>query len=167
VPNARYLENITRDPYFRLERMKSMLVRSEYLHDDRLTLRARLDFLIDRQLIRKYGKKQVPTLRDVQDPISDFLTQVLKHTGQQLTIHEGLTSLCPILFVATVPAIWSPLASRVLQYSMEYAIRNSGFGTTLGSGSIDNLYITTEPQAAATYLLASSKGTIMVSRDTH
>lgn len=167
VPNARYLENITRDPYLRLERMKSMLVRSEYLHDDRLTLRARLDFLIDKQIIRKYGKKEVPIPRDVQDAISDFLTQVLKHTGQQLTLHEGLTSKCPISFVATVPVIWSPLASRVLQYSMEHAIKNSGFGTTLGRGSIDNLYITTEPQAAATYLLASSRGGILVSGDSN
>jgi hypothetical protein len=164
VPNALYLDNITRDPNLRLERMKSMLVRSEYLNDDKAALRTRLDFLIDKKLIRKYGKKEVPIPRDVQDAIADFLTQVLKHTGKQLAVHEDLTSECPVTFVATVPVIWSPLSSRVLQYAMEEAIKNSGFGTTLGNGSIDNLYITTEPQAAATYLLAASRKNILVSR---
>jgi hypothetical protein len=128
VFNARYHEVITRDPHTRIERSKSMLVRSPYTQDDRVTLRTCLDHLLDLGLIRKYGKKDVPIPRDVQDVISDFLTQVLGHTGQQLTQYAGLTTRCPVSFVVTVPVIWSPHSSRVFQYALEDAIRHSGFG---------------------------------------
>lgn len=155
VFNARYHEFISRDVHTRIERSKSMLVRSSYTQDDRDVLRASLDHLLELQLIRKYGKKEVPIPRDIQDVISDFLTEVLTHTGQQLAQFAGLTKKCPVSFVITVPVIWSPHSSRVFQCAMEDAIQHSGFGD-LRHGKIDNLYITTEPEAAATYLLATA-----------
>ncbi|TVY34596.1 hypothetical protein LOCC1_G008161 [Lachnellula occidentalis] len=155
VFNARYYEDMIRDVRMRIERPKSMLVRSQYTQNDRVVLRASLDCLIERDLIRKYGRKDLPIPRDIQDVISDFLTQVLAHTGQQLTQFAGLTKQCPVSFVITVPVIWSPHSSRVYQSAMEDAIRHSGFGD-LRHGHIDNLYITTEPEAAATYLLATA-----------
>ncbi|TVY81960.1 hypothetical protein LSUE1_G007261 [Lachnellula suecica] len=156
VMNARYDENVPRDTNLLIERSKSMLVRASYVQDDWNILRTRLRVLIERGVIRKYGQSDVTCPRDVQDTISDFLTQVLTHTGKELTAHEDLTPQCPVTFVITVPVIWSPNSSRVLQYAMEDAIRDSGF-SGLSNGSIDNLYITTEPQAAATFLLAAAR----------
>ncbi|TVY35815.1 hypothetical protein LSUB1_G007092 [Lachnellula subtilissima] len=155
VFNARYHEVTNRDAHTRIERCKSMLVRSEYTQGDRDVLRASLNHLLELEVIRKYGKRDFPIPRDIQDVISDFLTPVLAHTGQQLTQFAGLTEQCPVSFVITVPVIWSTHSSRVFQCAMEDAIRHSGFGD-LRHGQIDNLYITTEPEAAATYLLATA-----------
>jgi hypothetical protein len=153
---AKYLDNAARDPGLRIERSKSMLVRSPFTQEDRIALRSRLDNMLKAGLIRRFGKKGVQQVSDVQDVIADFLTEVLRHTGRQLAEHAGFTSECPVSFVITVPVIWCPNSSRIFQYAMEEAIRESGFGT-LGNGSIDNLFITTEPEAAATYLMENSK----------
>jgi len=160
VFNERYLEVTNRDAHTRIERCKSMLVRSKYTQGDRDVLRASLNHLLELKVIRKYGKLHVPIPRDIQDVISDFLTPVLAHTGQQLIQFAGLTEQCPVSFVITVPVIWSPHSSRVFQYAMEDAIRHSGFGD-LRDGQIDNLYITTEPEAAATYLLATANNLLV------
>ncbi|KAH7305661.1 hypothetical protein BKA65DRAFT_520707 [Rhexocercosporidium sp. MPI-PUGE-AT-0058] len=155
VPYQRYRANTDRAEIRRIERPKLMLVHTHHTKDDRDRLRPRLDHLIKQGLIQKYGKRRIPTPRDVQDVISDFLVEVFYHTKQQLIEIEGLTEASKVSFVLTVPVIWSPKSSRILQYAVEAAIRITGFGT-LGHGSVDNLFIITEPEAAATHLLGSS-----------
>ena len=154
VPYQRYRANPARDENRHIERPKLMLVNSTYTKEDRERLRPRLDNLIKMGIIRKYGKNE-PDARDAQDAITDFLVEVFKHTMQQLVENEGFSKECPVSFVLTVPVIWSPKSSRVLQYAVEEAIEATGFGT-LGHGSVDNLFIIAEPEAAATYLLRSS-----------
>ncbi|KAH6723782.1 hypothetical protein BKA61DRAFT_626706 [Leptodontidium sp. MPI-SDFR-AT-0119] len=155
VPYQRYRANTDRAETRRIERPKLMLVHDSHTKDDRERLRPKLEHLIERGLIRKYGKRRIPTSRDVQDAISDFLVEVFLHTKKQLIENEGLTEASKVSFVLAVPVIWSPTSSRILQYAVEAAIRTTGFGT-LGHGSVDNLFIITEPEAAATYLLGSS-----------
>lgn len=160
VPYQRYRANTDRAETRRIERPKLMLVHDSHTKDDRERLRPKLEHLIERGLIRKYGKRRIPTSRDVQDAISDFLVEVFLHTKKQLIENEGLTEASKVSFVLAVPVIWSPTSSRILQYAVEAAIRTTGFGT-LGHGSVDNLFIITEPEAAATYLLGSSHDMIV------
>ena len=154
VPYQRYRASTDRDENRLIERPKLMLVNSKHTRDDRERLRPRLDHLIEAGIIRKHGKN-VPDVRDVQDVITDFLIEVFKHTMQQLVENEGFTQDSLVSFVLTVPVIWSPRSSRVLQEAVEAAIEATGFGT-LGHGSVDNLFIIAEPEAAATFLLGSS-----------
>ncbi|KUJ10098.1 uncharacterized protein LY89DRAFT_675587 [Mollisia scopiformis] len=155
VPYQRFTAGTTRDELRLIARPKLMLVRSEHTREDQARLRLRLSSLIAGGLIRKFTHKDTADPRDVQDVITDFLVEVFNHTKQQLIELENYSQECPISFVLTVPVIWNAKASRVLQYAVEAAIRGSGFGT-LHHGSVDNLFIVTEPEAAATYLLGNS-----------
>ena len=114
-----------------------------------MRLRPRLNHLIERGIIQKYGRRHTQNPRDVQDTISDFLVEVFRHTKQELIEKKGLREQSKVSFVLTVPVIWSPRSSRVLQYAVDAAIRATGFGT-LGHGSADNLFIIAEPEAATT-----------------
>lgn len=154
VPYQRYRASSTRDENRHVERPKLMLVNTPHTRQDRERLRPRLAHLIESNIIRKYGG-DMPDVQDVQDVITDFLIEVFNHTMQQLVQNEGFSKECPVSFVLTVPVIWSPRSSRVLQHSVQAAIDATGFGT-LSHGSVDNLFIVPEPEAATTYLLGSS-----------
>lgn len=154
VPYQRYQANTDRDEGRLVERPKLMLVNSKHTKDDKERLRPRLDHLIETGIIRKHGKN-VSDVRDVQDVITDFLIEVFKHTVQQLVENEKFTQDSFVSFVLTVPVIWAPRSSRVLQDAMEATIEATRFGT-LGYGSVDNLFIITKPEAAATFFLGSS-----------
>lgn len=69
-------------------------------------------------------------------------------TGRSLPFEDDFT----IGYTLTVPTIWSPGASRVLQSAMEDGIQMSGLGR-LSHSSIDNLFIISELEAAATWLV--------------
>ncbi|KAH8748526.1 hypothetical protein BGZ57DRAFT_835412 [Hyaloscypha finlandica] len=155
VPYKKYVELAPRSEHRRIEHVKSMLLRAEYAHDDQREIRPRIDRLIAEKIIRKFGTTDVPESQDAQDLITDFLVPVLRHTRHQLIKHEGLTDQCSISFVLTVPLIWDATSLRILQTAMEAAIRETKFGT-LRHGSVDNLFIISEPEAAATYLLGTS-----------
>jgi hypothetical protein len=160
VPYQKYFEHSPRSEDRRIERLKSMLLRAEYAQEDQRELRPRINRLITDKIIRKFGKKQVPDSQDVQDPITDFLIPVLRHTRRQLIKQEGLTDQCHVSFVLTVPIIWDPTSLRILQTAMEGAIREAKFGT-LSHGSVDNLFIVSEPEAAATYLVGNSRNMLV------
>ncbi|KAF8849939.1 hypothetical protein BDZ45DRAFT_752274 [Acephala macrosclerotiorum] len=151
-----YRSNTRQDTMRRVERPKLMLVDTTHTDEDRQRLRPRLEYLIKNGFIRKYGAEDNVDERDVQDVISDFLTKVLSHTKQQLIELEDLTPDCPISFALTVPTVWSPGASRVMQTAVEKAIRAAKFGT-LRHGSVDNLFIVLEPEAGATFAMAGSR----------
>lgn len=155
VPYQRFVAHSNRNESRLIRRPKLMLVKSAHTKEDRLLLRPVLDRLIENRIIRKFSAKGVPSVRDVQDVISDFLIQVLRHTKKQLVKNEHFTSECPVSFVLTVPSIWCANSSRVLQFAMDTAIKATGF-CTLENGSIDDLFIVSEPEAAATYLLGDS-----------
>lgn len=151
-----------RDEVRHIARPKLMLVSSEYTRADRERLRPQLDSLISGGFIRKFKHKKTQDPRDVQDVITDFMIEVFKHTKLQLTENAGYTPACPVSFVLTVPVIWCPRSSRVLQYAVEAAIGATGFGT-LNHGSVDNIFIINEPEAAATFLLGKSNDMLVSS----
>jgi hypothetical protein len=87
------------------------------------------------------------------DVIADFLQRLFKHTKEQLESSYHFRDTDPVEFVLCVPVIWTARACRIMQAAMAMAINNSGF-SRLASGSIDNLFIVSEPEAAAACLLA-------------
>ncbi|KAL2068408.1 hypothetical protein VTL71DRAFT_16506 [Oculimacula yallundae] len=145
-----YAANIERGTMGHIARAKLMLVNSKHTVDDRKRVRPQLEYLIGKGTIRKHSTTDNVSLPDVQDVITDFLVNVLSHTKQQLIELEGFTEDCQISFSLTVPTIWSVRSSRILQASMQEAINIAQFG------SLSSLFIVSEPEAAATFLLGNT-----------
>jgi hypothetical protein len=152
VAQQRYERCLTRDQKLLVQRPKLMMLNTAYTEGDRQDLRRQINLLIHRGIIRKYGKRCEPDVRDIRDVITDFLIKVFEHTKNYLAREEGYTKECPVEFVVTVPTIWSQEASRILQFCMEAAIKTTEFGR-LKNGSVDNLFLIPEPEAGLTWLL--------------
>jgi hypothetical protein len=156
VSVGRYEKCVARDSILLVQRPKLMLLGTTYTEGDRRTLRNQITHLINHGIIRKYGKRAEPDVRDVRDVITDFLVKVFEHTKTYLTRQEGYTKSCPVEFVVTVPTIWTQEASRILQFCVEAAIQATEFGR-LKNGSVNNLFIVPEPEAGLTWLLQNTK----------
>ncbi|KAF2762167.1 actin-like ATPase domain-containing protein [Pseudovirgaria hyperparasitica] len=88
--------------------------------------------------LRKYD-------RTVMDAVSDYLTQIYKHTMETLSRRYGETfmSTTKVEFVLTVPAVWSDSAKNATLQAAERA----------GMGNMHDLKLISEPEAAAVYTL--------------
>jgi hypothetical protein len=160
VSKKRYQKMITRDTNLLIQRPKLMLLGTAYTEGDRRTLRNQITRLVNSGIIRKYGKKREPDVRDIRDVITDFLTKVFQHTKNYLKRREGYFKGCPVEFVITVPTVWTQEASRILQFSVEAAIKATEFGC-LKNGSVDNLFLIAEPEAGLTWLLSSTRAIVV------
>lgn len=89
-------------------------------------------------LLRKYN-------RTVKDAVTDYLTEIYKHTIDTLTKRygESFMAITKIEFVLTVPAVWSDAAKNDTLQAAERA----------GMGSRHELRLISEPEAAAVYTL--------------
>ncbi|RAL67075.1 hypothetical protein DID88_007855 [Monilinia fructigena] len=141
VPYQMYKANSTRSQRRLVKRAKLMLVETEYTDEDRKGLRGTFTGLLKEGLIRRHGRqsKTESDMWDAVDPISDYLVKVLQHTKEQLKILHGFADQTPVDFVMTVPTVWSPEASRP------------------GGTTADNIFLISEPEAAATFLLENSE----------
>ncbi|KAF1812575.1 actin-like ATPase domain-containing protein [Eremomyces bilateralis CBS 781.70] len=83
--------------------------------------------------------------RTVGDAVSDYLTQIYKHTVETLTMRYGESFMArtKVEFVLTVPAVWSDAAKAGTLSAAERA----------GMGSRHDLKLISEPEAAAVYTL--------------
>lgn len=83
--------------------------------------------------------------KTVMDGVSDYLTQLYKHTMETLTRRYGETfmAMTKVQFVLTVPAVWSDSAKNATLQAAEKA----------GMGNRGELKIISEPEAAAVYTL--------------
>ncbi|CZT52886.1 uncharacterized protein RSE6_14288 [Rhynchosporium secalis] len=133
-----------------VQRAKLTLVNTKHTLDDRKKVLLQLEDLIQKGAIRKHSNTDNVVLSDVQDVITDFLVYVLVHTKQELIEREEFTDDCQISFALSVPTIWSPQSSRILQTCMQEAINMANFG------SLAQLFIVSEPEAAATFLIGKS-----------
>jgi hypothetical protein len=160
VAQQRYEQCLPRDERLLVRRSKLMMLSTAYTEGDRKDLRYQIAQLIRQGIIRKYGKRSRPDVRDVRDVITDFLIKIFEHTKSYLAREEGYTKDCPLEFVITVPTIWSQEASRILQFCVEAAIRATEFGS-LKNGSVDNLFIIPEPEAGLTWLLQNTSAMVV------
>ncbi|TGO36697.1 hypothetical protein BHYA_0117g00210 [Botrytis hyacinthi] len=158
VPYQIYKANSTRSQRRLVKRAKLMLVETEYTNEDRKGLRSTLTGLLKEGIIRRHGKRSKPEsdMWDAVDPISDYIVKVLQHTKEQLKNLHGFSDQIPVDFVMTIPTVWSPEASRVLQTSVKTAIQATTFGNPWLT-TADNIFLISEPEAAATFLLESSE----------
>ncbi|KAH8816829.1 Hsp70 family protein-like protein [Xylogone sp. PMI_703] len=91
--------------------------------------------------------KQAGIIRKDEDVISSYLSHLFRHTKEQLTSLYGLNDSCIVEHVLCVPNAWSPEALRIMQECIQAAIQASELG------SMDNLFIVSEPEAAAMFVL--------------
>jgi len=95
------------------------------------------------------------------DLIADYLAQLLQHTKKRLIDSEGYTDTSTVEFVLCVPAVWKAEAIRQMEIALTTAVANTGLGK-LQHGSIDNLFIVSEPEGAAACVLAREKTRLKV-----
>ncbi|KAK2047451.1 actin-like ATPase domain-containing protein [Colletotrichum somersetense] len=83
--------------------------------------------------------------KNVLDAVSDYLTQVYKHTMDTLTRRYGESFMqsTKVDFVLTCPAVWSDAAKNTTLQAAERA----------GMGSKSEIQMISEPEAAAVYTL--------------
>ncbi|KAK4981697.1 hypothetical protein LTR28_002991, partial [Elasticomyces elasticus] len=83
--------------------------------------------------------------KTVMDAVTDYLTQLYKHTMETLTRRygESFMATTPVEFVLTVPAVWSDAAKNATLQAAERA----------GMGRRNELRLISEPEAAAVYTL--------------
>ena len=135
----------------RLSRFKLILDESEHTATVRTTLSETCTTL-----------KKMMLIKEDTDIIGDYLEQLFRHTKMRLIESEGYTDASTVEFVLCIPAVWKSKAARQMQVAMTTAITNSGLGK-LQNKSIDNLFIVSEPEAAAACVLASDRARLKVS----
>ncbi|EXJ61551.1 hypothetical protein A1O7_01979 [Cladophialophora yegresii CBS 114405] len=100
--------------------------------------------------------KKMLLINEDTDLIADYLAQLLQHTKTRLIDSEGYTDASTVEFVLCVPAVWKAEAIRQMQIALTAAIANTCLGK-LQHGTIDNLFIVSEPEGAAACVLAREK----------
>lgn len=105
--------------------------------------------------------KKMRLIEEDTDIIADYLEHLFRHTKKRLIESEGYTDASTVEFVLCIPAVWEAKASRKMQVAMGTAITRSGLGK-LQNGSVDNLFLVSEPEAAAACVLASEKARLNV-----
>lgn len=89
------------------------------------------------------GYLKLPRNKSAREVCTDYLKEIYRYTMAifQQRLDEGIVRLTPIEFWFTVPAMWSDAA----KHDTMNAARAAGFGTRPG----DNIYLISEPEAAA------------------
>ncbi|CAI6338266.1 unnamed protein product [Periconia digitata] len=132
----------------RLSRFKLLLdnseVTKEYRHRLQYTLRT----------LKRKG-----LIEDKNDIYAHYLTHLLQNAKRHLERSRELEDNPSIEFILCVPAKWPIKGSRILQQAMERAVLGAGFGLE-AQESVHNLFIVTEPEAAATCVLAENRNDI-------
>jgi len=144
--------DIPKDGTKRIARFKLMLDEKNE-HTDHI--RAEIGAIVKNLKRSKLIKKDT-------DIISDYLTQLFTHTRNELRNMDDFNDNLPIEFVLCIPAVWPSKACRIMQTAMATAAQRSGLGS-LQSDSLSNLFIVSEPEAAAAWVLAENNNDIFVS----
>lgn len=107
------------------------------------------------QTLKNLKKRKI--IKNDLDPIVDFLTCLLRHAKSELAA-AGFDGSYRTEVVLCVPAIWSQSASRSMQTAMARAVAQARFGgVDVQNDSIGRLFIVSEPEAAAAYVLAEER----------
>ncbi|KAF5572636.1 Hsp70 chaperone protein [Fusarium pseudocircinatum] len=134
--------NTTNQP---LSRFKLLLDNSEMAESVKRDVRETVNTLRRRNIIQ--GPLHV---------IADFLTYLLGHTRSQL-LRQGFDDSYEKEMILCVPARWTQKACRDMQSCLAAAMKRASFtGADLQNKSIDNLFIVSEPEAAAAHMLSTS-----------
>lgn len=105
--------------------------------------------------------KKARFIRKESDVIVDYLTELLKHAKKQLH-REGLTDGSRIEFVMCVLALWPSKTCRTTQIALSEAVRRAGLVSNQDA-RVDDIFIVSEPEAAASCVLEEVNSQIKVS----
>ncbi|KAF4216265.1 hypothetical protein CNMCM8980_005267 [Aspergillus fumigatiaffinis] len=138
------LPDADRSSFQRITRSKLLLDKTDYTRELREQLQVTAKKL-----------EALGIIKDSMDLIVDFLTHLLAHTKAQLISH-GFNDNDSVEWVLCVPVVWRRRAVRKMQDALTEASHRALFGRTI-SNSVENLYIVSEPEAAAAHVLASTR----------
>ncbi|KAK2601847.1 hypothetical protein QQS21_004630 [Conoideocrella luteorostrata] len=101
--------------------------------------------------------KRQRIVKESTNIIADFLTHLLKHTQDELR-NQGFDDSYRKEIVLCVPAIWTQKACRHMQTCLAIVMKRSCFqGVDVQNNSIENLFIVSEPEAAAAFVLTERR----------
>ena len=143
--------DIPKDGTRRLTAFKLMLDEKSEATED---IRAELSIILK-------NLKKSRLIKQNTDVISDYLEQLFRHTKDELRRLGEYSAKVPVEFVLCVPAACPSRACRIMQAAMNAAAKRSELGG-LVDGSLDNLFIVSEPEAAAACVLAEDNNDIYV-----
>lgn len=127
-----------------------------------------LDNSKETEELRSILRSRIKSLRDMRaiknnlEPITGYLTQLLKYTRKYLEKEANFNENCQVEFVVCVPAAWNAQATMRMQRIVETAIRRSAF-LKRNSPSERNLFMISEPEAASICVLESNRSRFKVS----
>jgi hypothetical protein len=147
--------NAPRDEARPLTRIKLNLVSNSETDHIRDELRSTLTALRKRGIIDKDT-----------DIYRHYLTHLLNHTKEQLLSSNDLQQDMLIEFVLCVPAKWPVTACRVMQTALEEAVKDVGLSKN-AEDDVCNLFMISEPEAAAECILAEAGSELYVSFSDH
>jgi hypothetical protein len=147
--------NVPRDEARPLTRIKLNLISGSDTDRVRTELRTSLTAL------RKKGIIEKDT-----DIYKHFLTHLLEHTKEQLLSSNELQQDTLIQFVLCVPAKWPVNACRIMQAALEEAVKDVGLSMN-AEDDVCNLFIISEPEAAAECILAEARSELYVRFSIH
>ena len=103
---------------------------------------------------------ELKTRRIIQKPLDvivDFLASLMRHAKSEIR-KAGFDDSYKTEVVLCVPAIWSQKALRDMQGALAKAMILAGFpGVDTDNNTIDNLFIVSEPEAAAAFVLTNER----------
>jgi hypothetical protein len=110
--------------------------------------------------------KKKGIISDPHHVLVDFLTCLLRHTKLELRSF-GFDESYRMEIVLCVPAIWRQKACRDMQAALARAMERARFeGVDVGNKSVENLFIVSEPEAAAAYVLETERSVSVRFSDT-
>ncbi|KAG2019349.1 hypothetical protein GB937_005263 [Aspergillus fischeri] len=145
VPEHFRLPDADRSSFQRITRSKLLLDKTDYTRELREQLQVTAKKL-----------EALEIITDSMDLIVDFLRHLLAHTKAQLISSHTFNDNDSVEWVLCVPVVWRRRAVRKMQDALIEASHRSLFGRTI-SNSVENLYIVSEPEAAAAHVLASTR----------
>jgi hypothetical protein len=121
-----------------------------------------LDEGVETRQLRQSAEADLKALKDNRlaagpvDVIADYLEHLFKHSKRRLVSFHDLKEDDIVQFVLCVPTMWTEKACRIMQDAMMKAIVESQLGR-LENGGIKDLFIVSEPEAAAAWALNDSR----------
>jgi hypothetical protein len=101
------------------------------------------------------------------DIYKHFFSHLLRHTKEQLQQSDQLHEYTVLQFVLCVPAEWPGSACQIMQTALEEAVKDVGLSHN-AMNDVCNLFMISEPEAAAECILAEAGSEVYVSfRDNH
>lgn len=168
----RYADKTTSAPrYWGFQVQKELNILNVPKSSQRRLARFKLLLDEDSESTKSVRKELTPILSALQkhkyikhkdDIFKHYLTDLLQHTRQQIEQRGELETNPLIEFVLCVPAKWPSRGCRRMQEAVRLAVEDAGFGKE-AYDSAHNLFLVSEPEAAAQFILAEGDTKVHVS----